>query len=247
MSRPAPKQLKARPSKWHKGNSSEFYRIEETPALRSNQKSGSTGRHSRTSNSRDLPDELFGDKVMSKGVHHYVLSFELTHSSSGFGIILGVASQDGRRKFGVRCWDGRAIVLPQPPKAPVGPLLVDKVMPRGAPVERAVASRVEVTVDMFRKALHFSIDGGLAVDIGVLPAEMPEAMVPWACTFYKGDSVTISDHRHRAMLGAPPTPPAKVRIPRTIWTKEFMEETYEAGPWIGNSTPFGHSSAMSIG
>lgn len=128
--------------------------------MRSNQKSGSTGRHSRTSNSRDLPDELFGDKVMSKGVHHYVLSFELTHSSSGFGIILGVASQDGRRKFGVRCWDGRAIVLPQPPKAPVGPLLVDKVMPRGAPVERAVASRVEVTVDMFRKALHFSIDGG---------------------------------------------------------------------------------------
>lgn len=126
------------------------------------------------------------------------------------------------------------MALATPPPAPTGPLL---------PIpSKALAFSHGVSLSHLRLCL-----AGLAVDIGVLPAEMPEAMVPWACTFYKGDSVTITDHRHRAMLGAPPTPPAKVRIPRTIWTKEFMEETYEAGPWIGNSTPFGHSSAMSIG
>ena len=184
---------------------------------------------------------------MKKGVHQFVLSFELTYSSSAFGITLGVASQDGRRKFGVRCWDGRAVLLPKPPKAPIGQLLVDAKMPRGEPIERAVASRVEVTVDMFRRALYFSIDGGLAVDFGILPEEMPEALVPWACVFYKGDAVAISDHRHRTVIGTPPTPPAKVRVPRTIWTKEFMEDSVDVGEWVGNTTPFGHASTLSFG
>ena len=137
MERPSPRKLKPRPSRWSKAQSSEYYEIDDKieEKIRARLGSGaapmrpslppvSIARHSRVSNSRDLPDDMFGEKLMTKGVHHFVLSFVLTHSSSAFGIILGVASKDGRRKFGVRCWDGRAISLPQPPKAPIGPLLV---------------------------------------------------------------------------------------------------------------------------
>ena len=182
--------------------------------------------HTRTSNTREASDDAFGDKLMTKGCHRFVLSFELNHSSSGFGIILGVATPDGRQKVGVRVWDGRAVMFPQQPKQPAGEVLASPTQR----AERAVSSRIEVRVDQFRKSLAFSIDGGPAQDSGILPEEIPESLVPWACIFFKGDAVTLSHHRHQACLGSPPSPPAPVRVASS--NRSRADESYEAGPWI---------------
>ena len=225
-SRQSPRPFKSRPSAWDRTISSQFFRIEEVKPARSSEQPYCRMQHTRTSNTREASDNAFGDKLMTKGVHRFVLSFELAHSSSGFGIILGVATPDGRQKVGVRVWDGRAVMMPQQPKQRSGEVLASPTQR----AERAVSSRIEVLVDMFRKSLAFSIDGGAAVDSGILPEHMPESLVVWACIFFKGDAVTLSHHRHRACLGSPPSPPAPVRVPSS--NRSGADESYEAGPWI---------------
>ena len=97
-----------------------------------------------------------------------------------------------------------------------------------AHAERAVGRRVEVLVDMDRKMLSFSVDGAAHVDSGVLPADLPDALVPWAQVFFKGDAVTLSHHRSRATAGSVPSPtPVKVKPP----SKVYDMTPFEAGPW----------------
>ena len=178
-------------------------------------------------------------------MHQFVLS--LTHL-----LLIGIWHHpwgrvaDGRRKFGVRCWDGRAVLLPKPPKAPIGQLLVDAKMPRGEPIERAVASRVEVTVDMFRRALYFSIDGGLAVDFGILPEGCPRRLCRGHASLQgrcRGHLRPSPPHRHRHSAHAS----CQGTRAEDDLDKEFMEDSVDVGEWVGNTTPFGHASTLSFG
>ena len=93
--------------------------------------------------------------------------------------------------------------------------------------ERAVDCRVEVIFETDRKRLLFSVDGATAVDSGALPSELPDELVPWASLFFKGDSVTLVQHRTRATKGKPPPlPPAIVSPAPKLDMRKF-----EAGPW----------------
>ena len=129
-------------------------------------------RHTRQSRV-NRPDEAFGELVMSKGEHRFVFDIEPS-TSSGSCVRVGVASTDGHYRWGIRPIDGRAVcVLPGLPSAEdrerqSRALLADKPLATTAS-ERAVAQRVEVTVDMARRQVLYSIDGGIAVDSGVLP------------------------------------------------------------------------------
>ena len=226
MSRQSPRLFKPRPSAWKQ---SAQFKIEEVAPLRKGDPPYSRTWHNRTSHAREPPDDALGEKLMTRGEHRFVLNFVLNNelgSTTGHGIILGTASADGRQKVGIRCWDGRVITLPKREKQPAGDVLAPLIATR---TERAVHSRVEVIVDLFRRSIGFSIDGGTPADSGLLPHEVPEQLVPWACTVYKGDVVILSNHRYRKVLGTPPTPPAPVRVPPSKWNWE--DDEHDAGPW----------------
>ena len=104
------------------------------------------------------PDDVFGERAMSSGEHRIVYIIE-SQSASGCGLALGVASADGKLRWGVRSSDGRAITYPSRRSSESGRvvMLASSAVPGSQ--ERAVSRRVEVIVDMARRRLRFSVDG----------------------------------------------------------------------------------------
>ena len=232
---------KTRPSTWSEtdsaGDLSQCFKVENL-AAGDGLPAASGLTHSRQSRVGQS-DDAFGALVMSRGEHRFVLTIECAHSSSGAGLVLGVAAAPDpsqpsyvRPKWGVRPWDGRCVRVPAPgPSATdANAVILAESHPRvGLYTERAVAKRVEVIVDMERRAIAFSVDGASAVDAGVLPDELPSALVPWAQLFFKGDTVALSHHRERPPRRASPrSPPPPVMVTRG---PQWDERVFEAGPW----------------
>jgi hypothetical protein len=219
-----PKPSRPRPSAW---SAHEHFRIEEIPAERAGDLPSSRLRHTRQVTARDEPDNALGDRLIASGEHRFFLTLNETHSATGSGVCLGVATPDGKIKVGVRPSDGRLVILPPPVGHPPGRPLGGIGSRDAGSHQRAVAARVEVIVDMQRRTVCFSLDGAVAVDSGVLPQELPDQLVPWASLFFKGDSVTISNHRHRSGGRGLPQP-SPVRVPRS---PPRDDSQHDAGPW----------------
>jgi hypothetical protein len=186
--------------------------------------------HSRLTHKRqsrvNQADDALGNITMKKGEHRFVFDIRSV-SSSGYGIRVGVASTDGRERFGIRLSDGRSVRVPEANQdlgeAPV--MLAERVA--GA-LDRAVSRRVEVIVNMALHTVHYSVDGATAVDSGVLPDDYPDELVPWAQMFYKHDEVTISHYR-TARLPQRSTP--RSASSRREVPPPAKKPPYEAGPW----------------
>jgi hypothetical protein len=203
----------------------EYFRVEEAPT-------GVRLTHTRQSRVGQA-DEAFGDRIMRHGEHKFVFTIDCAHSSTGTGVYLGAASAsaDGhaRRRFGVRVSDGRFVMYPAgPASGSASAVNCSEGWMGAAQSERAVGRRVEVLCDMDRRRLSFSVDGAAHVDCGVLPDELPDALVPWVQVFFKSDVVTLSQHRSRRGSG-PPSPPAPVRVAPPA--KVYEATPFEAGPW----------------
>ena len=226
----SPHAWRQRSSKWAV-SSPELFKIESTPDPREGHHATSRLLHMRQSRVNQ-PDDALGDRVMSKGEHRFVFDIDSARSSGSL-VRVGVASTDGRDRWGIRLTDGRSIsIRPGVPTAEererqCNVLLADKPI-AAARQERAVSRRVEVIVDMARRHVFYSVDGGSAVDSGVLPEDYPELLVPWAQLFYKGDAVTLSQHRSRAVNHAARSPrlqptPSKPSSP--------PPPAFDAGSW----------------
>ena len=223
------RNFKAKPCSFNKD---EFFRVESVPAANPSSETGAKVTHLRQSRVNQS-DEIYGDKVMSKGEHRFVFSISNMASPTGGGLCLGVAeavdNRYSRRKIGVRVSDGRCVVLPPPAEGKSTPSIqLSERFMSSALQQRAVDRRVEIIVNMDKKCVLFSVDGGTAVDSGVLPHELPESLVPWAQAFFKGGVITLTDHRTRLTADRQPhSPPVLVKPPSRIW--EFVG--FEAGPW----------------
>ena len=221
----SPHAWKQRTSKW---TACDNAKIDVIADVRDGYRARSRVVHTKQSRVHQ-PDDVFGERVMGKGEHRFLFEVEPARSS-GSGVRVGVASVDGRQRWGIRLTDGKSVH-----NLPGMPTAEDRERERESsafylsdnPVaqERAVVQRVEVIVDMARRHVLYSIDGGSAVDSGVLPDEYPDSLTPWAQLFYKGDAVTLSAHRSRTASRpkAPRTPTRKAASP--------SEPTCDAGPW----------------
>ena len=226
MSRLSPSLPKRLRSSWDASRSAHSFSFQALEVRSPGTHAPHRCKHTRQVSSRDLPDEALGDQLMSAGEHKFVLTIE-NAQPSGSGVCMGVASPDGRLKIGVRPSDGRLVIQPTPKEHAPGRHLT---LSRDAWTERQVGARVEVTVDMHRRDVSFSLDGGIAVSSGVLPADLPDTLVPWVSLMFKNDAVTLSDHRFTSVRGqpSPKRPPKPVRVaPR----RSFDDKPYEAGPW----------------
>ena len=226
---PPPKLFKLVSSSFNK--EPDFWRIEERPGVDGDAPST---RLFHTRQSRvGQPDEAFGTRLMSKGEHRFVITLDELTSPSGSGLLLGVAdgADNGysRFKYGIRVSDGRCVQYPTPEDA----RNVKKTAAEGflgsARAVRAVDRRVEVVVDMDRRAVAFSVDGMTVVDSGILPGDLPDSLVPWCQIYYKGDAVILSHHRTRATAGKPPATPPPVRVPPP--SKVYDMSAVDSGPW----------------
>ena len=227
-----PRPLKS--SAWDATRSASSFKFEELPPRAPGTAPCSRLKHTRQVSSRDQPDDALGEQVITDGEHRFVLTIE-SSQPSGNGIVLGVASNDGRLKIGVRPFDGRLVVhgLREPSDGAVrGAPGRSLTLARDAWRDRQVGTRVEVTVDMHRRDISFSLDGGIAVSSGVLPADIPDKLVPWVSLMFKNDMVTLSEHRVRAIRGSVPSPqrpPKPVRVPPR--RHSFDDKKYDSGPW----------------
>lgn len=242
-SRPSPRAFKAKPTSFDKDDS---FRLEVVPPERDFGAAGARLTH-KVQCRVGQANEVYGDRVMSKGEHRFVVTIEETHSPAGTGLIFGVASANasesyGRRKYGVRVSDGRFIQLPVPQldfrelrnaseeeRRPPSARLLAEGHHGAARSMRAVAHRVEIICDMDRRRLAFSVDGATAVDSGIMPEDLPEALVPWVQVFFKGDVVTLEQHRSRLTGASPPHSPPPVLVPPP--SKVYDQTPFEAGPW----------------
>ena len=199
-------------------------------------------------------DDILGDKVMTKGEHRFIFEIDSSTSSSCSNIRVGVASIDGHsaqrtlpvaarlhihprcvrvllaaERWGIRPIDGRSVSCTAG-RMDTAVLLASGSCERTVPKERTVRQRVEVTVNMNRRLVLYSVDGAIAIDSGVIPDDYPDALVPWVQLFYKGDSVTLSEHRYRQIVQPPsPRSPSSTRKkPQTPWSND---KPYEAGQW----------------
>ena len=233
----SPRALRANVSGWEE---SAYFKMETVPSGRDRDPPGARIVHTRQSRVGQA-DEAFGDRVMSRGEHRFVFTIACAHSSTGSGLVLGVAAAAGsehvRQKIGIRPSDGRLVRVPAPEPVKGGErdsrpvLLAENCMPRAS--ERAVGRRVEIIVDLERKQVAFSVDGASAVDSGVLPEELPSTLVPWVQVFFKGDAVTLSHHRVRAPKpgSSPRSPPPPVKVSALV-SRAYDQSKFEAGPWV---------------
>ena len=229
----APRAYHQRAAKWlADANSSDCFKVESITDPRG----AKHFPHSRIIHTRQSrvcqPDEAIGEFVMTRGEHRFVFEIKLAphvigtaRASSASGILVGVASPDGHQRFGIRPSDGRAISIPAVEREQ------QAVMVGGSSrTERAVSQRIEVTVNMARRLVLYSIDGAPAVDSGVLPDDYPDSLVPWCSLFYKNDSVTLSHHQTRG-VNYPTSPRSPPSSAGNRGTDSYFP-AFEAGPWV---------------
>ena len=161
---------------------------------------GSAVRHLRGGNR----DACVGVMAFTEGVHHIVYTIDASSNGSGFGIILGVCDADANQPFpagkltdraGGPAWgmianSGQACkTVDCYQRGLVGAsLLPDEAA--GGLKRHAKGAVVEVVVDMERRTLAYSINGGeLVVDTA---ASLPLCGVrPWMLLGWEGDTVTL--------------------------------------------------------
>ena len=154
---------------------------------------GSRLTHTRNATSGSS-DCALGDFIMKAQVGgRHTLRFTVVQSrgTTGTGMRVGVASEDGTRVCGIRVWDGKLY-----PSAPHG----------GDPryiflTHRGSGREVEVCVDYDSRRLTFTIDGEGTVDARVTPDSLPDSLRAWVQCVYQGDAIVLSGYRF--------TPPPK--------------------------------------
>ena len=233
----SPHSWKPKTSNWV-AEADNHFKTESIPDPRLGYKPQSKLVHSRQSRVNQ-PDDAFGGRIMKTGEHHFVFEVN-SQRSSGCGMRVGVASADGRDRWGIRLVDGCAVYVgrgmdsAEARDRQVGGMLTDKPPATIGGTnyrECAVTRRVEVFVDMARRIVKYSVDGGYAFDSGVLPEDYSDALVPWAQTFYKGDTVTLSQHRSRAATRPSSPRLTEAKTPKKKPRDRWDSKPFEAGPW----------------
>jgi len=233
----SPHSWKPKTSNWV-AEADNHFKTESIPDPRQGYKPQSKLVHSRQSRVNQ-PDDAFGGRIMKTGEHHFVFEVN-SQRSSGCGMRVGVASSDGRDRWGIRLVDGCAVYVgrgmdsAEARDRQLGGMLTDKPPATIGGTnyrECAVTRRVEVFVDMARRIVKYSVDGGYAFDSGVLPEDYSDALVPWAQTFYKGDTVTLSQHRSRAATRPSSPRLTEAKTPKKKPRDRWDSKPFEAGPW----------------
>ena len=222
-----PRSYRSKAAKWV-GTDSSAFTVASIPDPRAGERGVKP--HSRITHKRQSrvhqADDALGNIVMKAGEHRFVYDISSV-TSSGCGIRVGVASVDGRERWGIRLSDGRSVRVPaadlDPGEAAV--LLAERAV---GTMERAVSRRVEVIVNMAQRIVRYSVDGATAVDSGVLPDDYSDELVPWAQLFYKDDAVTLSHHRTARVPQR--ASPRLVRSRREV-PAPVRKPPFEAGPW----------------
>lgn len=168
--------------------------------------------------SRGMANEILGDTIMTKDEHKFVYTLL---RGSGTGMRVGVASADGLSNWGFRLFDGRLSehlpstnTMTQAERLRATDPAEGKTrLKHGVPIalgggelpmrlcqgigtwDRSAGLRIEVTVNMSTRTLHFHAGEGKAFDACV---QLPEQGVrPWFESRLIHDCIAISEHRVR--------------------------------------------------
>ena len=156
---------------------------------------GGVIQHIRQTSTRDSPDEVLGEHLMTQGEHR--IAFTMLRGT-GTGMRVGVATEDGSRTWGYRVSDGR--LSQHPPPAGAG--LLPRLSSDGIVWNRLPGSlKVEVVVNLEARTLEFNT-GVPSIDTII---QLPEegGMRFWFESILKDDAIAISEYRFIAARDIP--------------------------------------------